>query len=401
MPHKASIVRIGMACISLGAVTLLATGCATSNNLANHQPDWWDNAQQHGSEYLFFKALGESTVSMEDARQKAMRSVQQQVAAYVLAEVPVAGESGITRADVEGIIQLSEVQTMGHPHDAKVGSRWYVWLLGRYPVAEYEQIRRRVEAGRALATMRADALSHMNRQAYEQAEALFRKIIDEYAYALRPPFAVETIKLDLAHAYLKQNLNLRARQWVIDVKATATDPLIKKQANELFLKIPDVNLKEAFADKTVSVVCYRGDDSGYALNADLATLLNNRLSAEGVRVTGVRASLQENVTLIDSTAITAMSSTLHSEDIDVMIVVKLTVDGSKTGQKQQVYGVSKDVFDSRLNYWVVRVSDGSVLATDQTIGYSTKIDSMLHVMTTHRRHLPMYAAVIADSINGE
>jgi hypothetical protein len=378
---------------------LIAAGCATTSSLVSQQPDWWDTARQHDHEYLFFKALGESSVSMEDARQKAMRSVQQQVTEYVLAEVKTSGETGASVSDVESLVQLSEVTAQGHPHDAKIGSKWYVWVLGRYPVPEYQEIRRRVALGNELNRQWIEASSLVNQRMYEAAEPALMKIIEDYSGALRPPFAVEEVKLALASAYMNQSKNLRAHVWAQDVRRQSKSPEWRQKAAELILKIPPIAVSDAFEDKVVSVVCYQSRKDAYFPNDDLLKLLNNRLAGAGVRTAKVNAVIPDSLNLIDERVVAEISTSLRTDGIDALIVVKLTVDDEKTGQKTEVFGTTKEVLDSKLNYWIVRTCDGAVLASDQTSGYSRKVDAMLHVMTSHRRHLPQYASAIAEKID--
>lgn len=326
-----------------------------------------------------------------------MHSVQRQIVEYILSEVTVSGRVAIY-SDYEGVVPLSQIEAMGHPEDARIGSRWYVWMLGRYPVTEYERLRRRVEIARELESIRADALSRMSRQDYLNAELLFIKIVNDYPKALKPSFALESAKLDLSTVYLRQGKNLKARQWALDVRNGTNDSAWRKKAYDFLAIIPEVNLKDAFSGKVVGVVCLRGEETGYTLDPDLGTSLQNRISAAGVMVMNMDLSLPQSVGPVDIAYITETCSTLASVGVDALIIVKLTTDSARTGKQQEEFGVVKDIIDSRMNYWVVRVHDGQVLAADQTVGYSKNIDAMLQVVLSHRRHLPMHAVRIADAL---
>lgn len=383
--------------ITPAMLAALLAGCASSDQLTKNQPHWWNDPQRHGSEYLFFKALGESRTSLEEARQEAMRSVQQQIAAYILAEVSVNPEATSHASDIQKTISLSEVSTMGHPHDAKIGNRWVVWLLGSYPVSKYEEIRRRVTLGEELDRDWRDAQSLINRQRYETAEPLLNEIIETYSQAMHPPFDLEEVKLALARTSINLGLNLKARQWALDVQASSQNPSWRQEAVTLLRDLPPPTVKDAFEDRRVSVVFYRGNGSGIVQDSQLASLLHSRLAGIGVKTAAPPDVTPTALALLDDHGLEVISASAHGSGIDLVLVLELTVDTEKTGKTQTLFGATQEVRDSRINYWVIRTDSGKVLAADQTVGYSSRPEEMLHVITAHRRHLPHHAAAIVDS----
>ena len=374
------------------------SGCSTTNRITENQPDWWSNPQQHGTEFLFFKAMGESPVSMEEARRQAMISVQRQVADYIMTEVSVVTNAGIRPTDLERVIQLSEVTTMGHPHDAKIGSRWYVWVLGRYPVPEYQRIRKRIEAGLELQADWIEAQSLVNRQQYVSAEPKLDRILKDFSEALVLAFSLDEVKLSMATVQLKQGRNLKARQWALDVKKNASDSVWQQRASEVLASIPPVTIKDAFEDRMVSLVFYRDDGGASTPDASLTKLLNDRLAGLGISTVAFPVEIPALGPVMDDQSLNGLATAIQGKDVDLLLVAKLSVDADKTGKKQEVFGVAQEQLDARLNYWVVRAENGEVLVSGQTAGYSSKVEAMLHVMTSHRRHLPGSASQIVEAM---
>lgn len=388
-----------MVALALPLSFLALCGCTTLGT-GPEIPAWWLDPQQHGPHHLYFKAIGESSESLEAARQNALRSIQAQIAKYIFAEVRVSETDNHTaHTSIESAIEVREVEVFKEDQ-ARSGNRWIVWMLGRYPRPEYDRIRQRLEIGVELDEQWRKAQSAANRQQTAEAESAFLNIIQSYDKALRTSFELEAVKLELAALYLKQGRGLKARQWITDVQKTAVQTAWRERANVLASQLPPVSLKDAFEGQTVGVYCFTRKDGQLSMNPDLIQELNARLAKDGVRTVAVRELVQTGCNAIDDSAIKRIAATAHNQKADVLLLVLCDIDSAKTGKKVNIPGstAQADAYDARLTYWVIRTVDSRVLASDSTVGFSNTPAGMLNTILTHRRHLPGYAPVIAEGL---
>jgi len=388
-------------CLRLMAPVLcffLFPGCATLSP-TDETPGWFTNHQPHGSQHLYFPAKGESAQSLQQARQNALKSIQGEIARYIFSEVRVSESDRAFRISIESAVELREVETFAE-HHAQAGRQWTVWILGRYPRAEYNIIRARLEAGVALDAKWREAQSAINRQQFTDGERLLTEIIDSYDKALRVPFELEAAKLELAALYLRQNRGLRARQWITDVQKTTSLPAWRSRADVLAGQVPPISLGDAFDGLAVGIYCGTRKDGVLSFDSDLAQVLNTRLAQHGIRTVLARQSALANTQVIDDEASKRVAEMLRAQSADVVFLLLLDVDSSKTGRKISIPGSDSqtDALDARLTYWIVRVSDGQILVSDTTPGFSHSLAGMLNTVLTHRRHLPSHAPAIAEGL---
>lgn len=381
--------------LALGLSGLL--GCATTGSHSS-EPAWWADPQKHGSQYLFFKAKGESTRSLEAARQDAFRSIQSQIAQYVLAEVRVASATD-NATSVESAVALREVESF-REDEGREGGRYVVWMLGRYPRAEYDRIRERLKLGIELEEKWRKAQSAVNRQEYIAAEPILVDIVGTYDKALRTSFEVEAAKLKLAELYLKQNRGLKARQWIEDVINSATDPSGRKRALALKAQLPPVSLRDAFEGRRLVIVCQTLRDGKAAQGIPLNQELNTRLARESIATVMMPESAQTTPPVVDLAYIRLLAATAKTAGADALLLIRMDIDSSKTGRTFTVPGsdARSEMLDAKLTYWIVRAHDGHVLASDSTTGYSRNPVALLHTILTHRRHLPAHAPAIIEGL---
>lgn len=391
-------VRSHVLCLPI--ILLALTGCATIG-IRPDTPAWWLDPQQHGPRHLYFKAKGESNESLEDARQNALRSIQAQIAKYIFAEVRVSEtDNNTAHTSIESAIEVREVEAFKEDQ-ARSGSRWVVWMLGRYPRSEYDRIRQRLEIGVELDEQWRKAQSAANRQQTTEAERALLGIIQSYDKALRTSFELEAVKLELAALYLKQNRGLKARQWIADVQKTTVQTEWRKRADVLASQLPPVSLRDAFEGQSVGIYCCTRKDGQLSMNLDLIQELTARLAKDGIQTVAVRELVQTGRNAIDDSAIKRIAATVHNQKADVLLLVLCDIDSTKTGKKVDIPGSTAQTgaYDARLTYWVIRTLNSRVLASDSTVGFSGTPAGMLNIILTHRRHLPGYAPAIAEGLS--
>jgi len=381
-------------------VCLLFSGCAT---LAPElpAPAWWADPQQHGPQYLYFKAKGESSVSVEEARRQALNSIRGQIAEYVFSEVKVQDSGSAVRVSIESAVELREVEAFKED-EAHHGSLRVVWMLGRYPRSEYNRIRERLETGARLEQQWREAQSAVNRQQMKAAEDTLLSIVASYDKALRTSFALEAVQLELAGLYLKQERGLKARRWIVDVQKSTVDAQWRSRADELAGQLPPVSLKDAFEGRTVALYCCARREGKTAIDEGLTQELNGRLAKDALRTVAIH-ELVHGGDSFDDASLKRIASACAPQRADAVLVLLLDVNTAKTGAKIEIPGTSDttDALDAKLTYFVIRVSDGLVLGSDSTVGFSNAGTGMLNTILTHRRHLPKFAPAIADGLAAE
>lgn len=377
---------------------LILSGCATLTP-RNETPGWFTSPRRHDSSHLYFPAKSEGAPSIQQARLDALTSIKTQIAKYIYSEVRVGEGDHISGSPIMGSVDLHEVEPFA-VHHARVAGQWTVWMLGRYPRSEYERIRDRLEVGVALETKWREAQSAINRQQFKEGERLLSEILDSYDKALRVSFNLEAVKLELAQIYLNQNRGLRARQWIADVQKTSPLAAWRSKADLLAGQVPPVSLGDAFDGQTVGIYSATKKDGPVTFDSGLAQELSARLAQHGIQTVLPQQSVIGSKQIIDTEATERVVSMLQSLSADVVILLLLEVDSSKTGKKVRIPGSTSYVneLDARLTYWIIRASDGLLLASDSTSGFSHSPRRLLTTVLTHRRHLPQHAPAIAEGL---
>lgn len=387
-------------CLWTAVVCLALAGCV-SPDAETFRPTWWDNPHKHDAEYLYFKAEGRSTVGLEKARQETLKEVKAQVAEYICDEVKVQRDDSELRAvfKSKSMAELRGVEVFDES-DTRSGGSWTVWMLGRYPRPEYNRIRQKMEIGTHLEHLWREAQSAVNMQEESSAEKLLLEVIHTYDQALNVSFALEAVKLQLAGVYVKQNRCMKARQWIGDVQSSAADGIWRRRADDLIAKLPVPTVRDAFDGKTVGIYCSVRKDGVASPDLSLAQELNALLLKEQVKTVQSPDSGMLGRDLFDTGAARVFSDAFAPLHADAVLVVVLDVDTRKTGTKVAIpFSNEKvDALDAALRYLVIRVSDGVVLASDSTSGYSTNGTYLMTVILTHPRHLPKYAPLIATGL---
>lgn len=355
-------------------------------------PSWWNNPRRHDASHLYFKAKGESAKSEQDARIDALEGIRRQVSDYIEAS----GE-GTGRFELRGIESYSEAterQPMG---------RWMVYMLGRYPVSEYEKIRGRIETAEALGNHWKLAQSELNREEYSKAEARMKSIVVGFDQALSPGFALENVKLTLAGLYLRQTppAVLEARKWIQDVRKSTSEPGWRRQAEDMERNLPPISLYDAFGASKVGLFCCVRDAQPVRASPDLLAEAAARLSGAGVETVRLAPTdIDQAALLFDAGSAGPLLLAAKTAGAETVLAILLAIDPAKTGRKIEVFdGVQMDALDSTLYYYVIRVADGQILCSDKTQGLSSNgAKSFLNTVFTHRNHLPKHAASIAEQM---
>lgn len=382
---------VGIALLSVWLVAAVS-GCQSTRN--SQVPDWWDNPHQHDDQNLYFTAEGISSRSYEDARQQARGVLRTKLAEYIFADTEYSAVNGDSKTEVA----LRELDASYGDEEGRIGGRYHVWLMGRYPRAQYEVIRMRLDKARELSRAWEQAQSAINREQYGEAEKLLLATIGQYDTALQVPFDLEEVKLALAGSYLKQERNLKARHWIVDVQSGTQDPAWRFRANNMLAQLPPFSLKDAFEGQRVGLYACVRTEGEISIDQELVSLLETRMAMSAIQ-THV-CSNQIAALRFDEGSLKQISTVLAAQNVDAAFVLVLDIDASKSGAQVDIPETNGLAYapDAKLTYFVIRTSDGRILASDSTLGLSGAKRGMVNTILTHRRHLPTHAQTIADGL---
>ena len=362
-------------------------------------PYWWSDPHQHDRDDLYFKAKGQSVVSEQEARNDAMGSIKEQLSGYIRSHVAPDGSVGEAASDFD----LHEVESFREKSCREsLPGRWTVFMLGRYPRAEYNKIREKIALAEKLQRQWAVAQSELNRGETPKAEIRLRWIIGNYDQALLPTFALEQAKLELARLYLKQSPPsvLKARKWIEDVNKSTGEKPWREQAEELGRNLPPITLHDAFGDRKVGVFCYVRDAEPIRASSELAELASIQFAAARVdHVPMASRNLGLEAAVFSGGEPEALLARARESGIDAVFAALLEIDPAKTGREEVIDGdILFPLGDATVYYAVLRVADGQLACFGQFHGHSSDgAKRLLASVFNHPNHLPKYIAAIAET----
>ncbi|HNS82066.1 MAG TPA: hypothetical protein PKM67_11470, partial [Kiritimatiellia bacterium] len=266
-------------CMIAGGLLYSCASTAAGDASAADIPSWWEDPHKHDQSHLYFKAKGESFLSLEDARAEAFKSIKKQVAEYIQSSIEVRDR----RIDVASRFELREVESFREFEPPHRTDQWIVFVLGRYPRTEYERIRGRLEQADRLVKEWAVAQSNVNREEFAQAESRLLGIISQYDLSLSPGFTLEDAKLALAGLYLKQGSVLKARTWIQDVRKSTTEPGWRSRAEDMERNLPEISLNDAFGSRKVALFCCASAGRDFRNSPEMQTEASAQLARAGVQ----------------------------------------------------------------------------------------------------------------------
>ena len=158
--------------------------------------------------------------------------------------------------------------------------------------------------------------------------------------------------------------------------------------------------RRAFDGRVVGIYSCISSNGKVSADPEGTSALTQWLVKNGVHTTTASKSLLRKNVAFDNQGAKRIAGAFNSRKVDVVFATMLDVDSSRTGAKVGTPGSSEavDALDARLSYCIIRTTDGCILATDRTTGYSSDRANMLNVILTHQRHLPSHAPDIAKGL---
>lgn len=285
-------------------------GCATLRD--DPAPDWWANPHKHDEWHLYFTAEGRSPISHEDARRLAQETMGLELRKMLMADMEASNLDYETA--IRDTLMSPEFDSLYGNVEGMVGGTYAVWLMGRYPLRDYNRFRGRFGS--------------------EQKTGV---------------------------------------------------------------------AQQAFGGRVVGVYA-RMSSSGIASEDPVGTkALTQWLVKNDIQTVAVSHPLPDMCVAFDHDGARRIAKAFAGRKVDVVFATRLDLDASKTGVKVGIPASSEvaDALDATLTYCIIRTSDGCILATDHTTGYSRDRANMLNVILTHPRHLPSRAADIANGLGAE
>lgn len=355
---SADPVSRGICCCVL-AVALLHSGCVTAPHASSAgPPGWWDDFREtKGVDALYFRAKGESRISEEAARADARDWLHKHVADYIGTNLAVKG-AGTVKDQV-----LREIEIFREHSGRTVSGRWIVYMAARYPLEQYERVKKRIELGIELDEHWAAAQSCANREQFDKAHTIFSHILDDYDRSLSPSFDIEEVKMARASLYLKQDYVVKARRWAEDVQKSSTAARWREVALEFIASLPPLSLKDIFGDGKVALYCCESNGTAKRACPGLLAEVNGRMLGQGIRTVDI-SGMADNAlfaSTFESGRFGAHCRKAEALGADAVLAVLLDIDPAKTGKTQTLFDVECPLLDARLSFYVVDVKRQKVV----------------------------------------
>ena len=158
--------------------------------------------------------------------------------------------------------------------------------------------------------------------------------------------------------------------------------------------------QQAFGGQVVVIYSCISSNGNVSIDLASARELNQWLVKNDIQTMVASKSLPEKSVAFDSMSAKRIAMAFDRRKANVVFATMLNIHSNRTGLKVKIPGSSEvvEALDATLSYCIIRTSDGRILATDSTSGYSSDRSNMFNVILTHQRHLPRYAPEIAKSL---
>jgi len=322
-------------------------------------PAWWNDPIKEDAANYFFAASGSSEAGPDAALDLAQRNALDQIVARLGGAVGAEAARDSLRASIRN-------WTLHAKAEARDGRAYHLWIVVRYPRAEYDNLLAKIQRGQALGIVWAQARSDVNAQRYREAVPSLTRILREYEFTLAAPFELEEAKLLLGDAGLKQSDPLEARRWYEQVRDLSPSERWKAAAAEKLAQLPAAPLcwplNDRWGGRKVGLCCRIRDEQGNRRYGDLVSALTRDLGAarlDALDITDDPAAANlDGDWLRGNQAARVESARRHSAGL--VLIVQVETDGLRGASTREVMGMPVALPDTTVRFAVLRASDGSV-----------------------------------------
>ena len=332
------------------------------------RPEWIAQPKTDDSLYLYRVGHAMDQSSADAARDAAFQDAVRQVACIFMPVIR--GNLSVTQ--VVAAVSLRNVDILpACVHTEPVARGYEGWVQVSWPLAEKQNIIRRIEQGEKSDQLWADAKSEVNQGRYEPAQKLLRQIIEGRDQSLFMTADMDEVRLVLGNTYREQNNVLDARRWYESVlHATGSDQW-KTKATEALARLPDPPrfwpLQDRWNGRKVALLCAIRDDKPCRRFLDLANVLTKDCGEARLGSVDIAQGLDAKslAACFDKMDFAAAGKAASAQQAGVVLAVLFDIDPLKRGATTQMYGVTLPAMDSMVRFFVVRVEDGRIIYNGQ------------------------------------
>lgn len=332
------------------------------------RPEWIAQPKTDDSLYLYRVGHAMNQPSADAARDAAFQDAIRQVACIFTPAIR--GNQSVTQ--VMAAVSLRNVDILpGCTHTEPAAHGYEGWVQVSWPLAEKQNIIRRIEQGEKADRLWADAKSEANQGHYEPAQKLLKQIIEGRDQELFMQADMDEVRLVLGDTYREQNNVLDARRWYESVLRTTASDQWKTRATEALRHLPDPPrfwpLQDRWNGRKVALLCAIRDDKPCRRFLDLANVLTKDCGEARLGSVDIAQGLDAKslAACFDKMDFAAACKAASAQQAGVVLAVLFDIDPLKRGATTQMYGVTLPAMDSVVRFFVVRVADGQIVYNGQ------------------------------------
>jgi hypothetical protein len=366
--HIRSALVLGFSGVVFGGLICLAgLGLASCKSPPPaNQPGWISEPKSDDSIYLYRVGHAARQSSPDAAREAAFQdAVRQIMGMFNLAGAP--GNAQLLNRFIAGKVEL----VPGCVWIEKDDGRCEGWVQVSWPLAEKQQVLKRLALGEELTRRWSQAQEALRRGEAAKARTLLDDLLKRQDQALFLPLDLDQVKLTLGDINREQREMVEARALYESVANLSTSAAARKVAIEKIRLLPDPPrfwpMRERWAGQKVALLCAIRDGKECRRFLDLTNLLTKDCGEARLTSVDIAGALDAAAMAVffDAMNFAAAQEAAGKGGAALILGVLFDTDPAKRGTKTVNLGVEVPAPDSVVRFFVVRVADGKLLYNGQ------------------------------------
>lgn len=379
MRKSLSVMAAAGLCVWLAAAPSPADSAADAPQ--GPLPSWIGNPKSDDSIFLYRVGFSEGKKDKGAAQQAAYENALSVIVNEMLAR---AGVEESLRPDLAGHLPVRNAEMVpGSVYALEKPGGISCWVQVSWPLAEKAELLERIEPekkkalervefGRRLAALYAEAKAAHARGEYETARTNLEAVIKNYAALRAPPCELEDAQILLGDVDNARKDFLAARQSYEEVLQNTASASWKEAAASKLKGLPKAPrawpLHDRWAGRKVALICAIRETGQaprpFALLGETLGKECRESRLDHVDLSG-EVGADAVLSLFDQRACTAIGEMAKGKGAGVVLAVLLTQDPSKRGQTQDMMGVAMPVSDSEVSFLLVDVEGAKISYADR------------------------------------
>ncbi len=330
------------------------------------QPRWISEPKSDDSLYLYRVGHAAKRPSADAAREAANQDAVNQI--IRMFNLPAAGGSApALNRFIAGKVEI----VPGCVWTEKDHDRFEGWVQVSWPLADKQQVMKRIALGDELARRWLEAQEELRRGQAGKAKGLLAEILQQQDQALALPFEPDAVRLMLGDINREQREVVEARACYESVMNTSTSAVFRKAAVEKVRLLPDPPrfwpMRDRWANQKIALLCAIRDGRECRRFLDLTNLLTRDCGEARLSSLDIAGALDgaAMAAFFDQLDFTAAREAAGKGGGGLIFGVLYDTDPAKRGTKTVNWGIETPATDSVVRFFIVRASDGKLIYNGQ------------------------------------